>query len=374
MNFSTITATIQLCTPLHIGAGKSVDETSDELLLRNARGEIVIPGTSLAGSLRAVATRLAPHLDDYRLCLAIDPNQQRDPNRACNCLTCLLFGTLNPQEDPKNGGHAARLRIYDAKLSSNYNLQIRDGVGIDRASGAAARAERLKYDVEIVAAGAEFQLRMELDRRLRGNAREQQALQLLAATLAEWKAGRGFIGGRSRRGLGAIQLVDVRFAQSDFANKQVLFDFLRNGQDWTAKAGDNKWLEDTVSAARQQIQEQASQRSEQANTAQTTPVVAMARTWAKLDFTLAIDGPFLTNDLVHATLSGFDHAPVLAQYGRVSAQGALGVLPGSSLRGVLRSQAERIARTIATQRAWGDEQAMNPNAPNIFSKTCPACS
>jgi hypothetical protein len=76
-------------------------------------------------------------------------------------------------------------------------------------------------------------------------------------------------------------------------------------------------------------------------------VYAVTRSWLQADLDLQFDGPVVINDLVLARRSGFDHAP-LADQGGLS---PVWVLPGSSLRGVVRSQAERIARTIATQLA-----------------------
>jgi len=81
-------------------------------------------------------------------------------------------------------------------------------------------------------------------------------------------------------------------------------------------------------------------------------------------FTLQATGPFLTHDTTAAGLSGFDHAPLLKKMGDWTQP----VLPGSSLRGVLRSQAERIARTLSTQ------QALDMDAPKqYFLDHCPAC-
>ena len=56
--------------------------------------------------------------------------------------------------------------IYDAVLDSAPELQIRDGVGIDRTTGAAARREHIKFDLEVLPAETTFKLRIELDRRV----------------------------------------------------------------------------------------------------------------------------------------------------------------------------------------------------------------
>ena len=346
MKFRAITATLKLRTPLHVGTGAGT-ETADDLVRRDARGRLLIPGTALAGTLRGIATRSAPRFPGVGLCHAL---KAKDPQKACGCLVCQLFGDVNPQEDDE-AGNATRLVIYDAILDSAPQLQIRDGVGIDRTTGAAARREHIKFDLEVLPAETMFKLRIELDRRLTDDA----ALRLLAATLAEWQAGRGAVGGRVARGLGAFDLVNVQFIERELDRPDVLMAFLRDGPPWDAKDGKIGWIAEQIPA---------------------TPVIAawegnakdpVARSWALAEFTLAATGPFLTHDLTQAGRSGFDHAPVLEAY----ALGEKPVLPGSSLRGVLRSQAERIARTLATLDAW-DAGADHNQRRNAFLTALPS--
>ncbi|HPN34211.1 MAG TPA: RAMP superfamily CRISPR-associated protein [bacterium] len=348
MKFRAITAILTLRTPLHVGTGVGT-ETADDLVRRDARGRLLIPGTALAGALRSIATRLAPRFPEAELCHAL---KAKDSKKACDCLACQLFGDVNPQEDDKKD-NSARLLFYNALLDSTPQLQIRDGVGIDRTTGAAARRERVKFNLEVLPTGTTFKLRIELDRRLTDNA----ALQLLAATLAEWQAGRGVVGGRIARGLGAFDLLDVQFIELDLDQPDVLMTFLRDGPPWNAQIGKKDWITEQIQAI---------------------PVIPalkgsvidpIAGSWIIAEFTLAAKGPFLTHDLAQAGRSGFDHAPILAAY----ALGAKPILPGSSLRGVLRSQAERIARTLATLQAWDSTNDQNQRK-NVFLASCPACN
>ncbi|MFN3373376.1 MAG: RAMP superfamily CRISPR-associated protein, partial [Chloroflexus sp.] len=126
MTFRAITATLTLRTALHIGTGKDT-ETTDALLRRDARGRLLIPGTAIAGALRSIATRLAPRFDGEQPCQALTGEQ---PNEACQCLVCQLFGDVNPREDNEKAT-AARVLVYDAVLDTAPSLTIRDGVGID---------------------------------------------------------------------------------------------------------------------------------------------------------------------------------------------------------------------------------------------------
>lgn len=348
MTFRAITAKLTLRTALHVGTGKDT-ETADDLVRRDARGRLLIPGTAIAGALRRIATRLAPRFDDVKPCQALTGEQ---PNDACQCLVCQLFGDVNPREDT-NVATAACVLVYDAALDTSPAVLIRDGVGIDRVTGAAARRECIKFDYEVLPAGMTFKLRLEIDPRLDN---QQRTLPLLAAALTEWEQGRGAVGGRVGRGLGAFDLTDVRWIERALTQTDVLIQFLRTGPPWDASDGDRGWLASKVAVARSLI----------------TPYsgdLPVACSWALAEFTLAATGPFLTHDLTQAGRSGFDHAPVLTVYEK----GAKPVLPGSSLRGVLRSQAERIARTLATFAAWdGAQDAESRKAE--FLKTCPACS
>jgi CRISPR/Cas system CSM-associated protein Csm3 (group 7 of RAMP superfamily) len=348
MKFRAITATLKLRTSLHVGTGAGT-ETADDLLRRDARGRLLIPGTALAGALRSIATRLAPRFSGTGLCYAL---KAKDPKKACGCLVCQLFGDVNPQEDDETG-NAARVIFYDAVLDATPKLQIRDGVGIDRTTGAAARRERIKFDMEVLPAGTTFKLRIELDRRLT----DEAAVRLLAVTLAEWQAGRGAVGGRVSRGLGAFDLADIQFIERDLDKPDALLTLLRDGPPWDAKDGKTGWIAEKL---------------------QTVPAIPkwdgqakdpVARAWALAEFTLAATGPFLTHDLTQAGRGGFDHAPVLAAY----ALREKPVLPGSSLRGVLRSQAERIARTLATLDAWV-AGADHDQRRSAFLARCPACN
>lgn len=349
MTFQAITANLMLRTALHVGTGNDT-ETADDLLRRDARGRLLIPGTAIAGALRSIATRLAPRLPGGGLCHAV---QEKDPKKACGCQVCKLFGDVNPQENDETG-NAARVLVYDAVLDSS-DVQIRDSVGIDRVTGAAARRERIKFDLEVLPAQTKFKLRIEIDPKLKDN---ENALQLLAATLAEWQAGRGVVGGRVSRGLGAFTLTGFRFIERDLNQVETLMDILRNGPPWQATDDNAAWVSSQVDAVRSKVVAWS-----------TKMTTATARSWALAEFNLAATGPFLTHDLTQAGRSGFDHAPVLAAYAKDSKP----VLPGSSLRGVLRSQAERIARTLATLQAWdAGKDAESRRAQ--FLATCPACN
>jgi CRISPR/Cas system CSM-associated protein Csm3 (group 7 of RAMP superfamily) len=271
-----------------------------------------------------------------------------------------LLGDINPS-DEGTLSQASRLLIFNAESSNTKPPLIRDGVGINRVTGAAARAGAVKFDLEVLPPGVTFDLRMEL--------RDPNAMdkQLLAAALAEWKAGRVWLGGRSARGLGAFKLEVVECVERDLNQPSQLMAFLNSPKPWD---GDDVKPDDTWVETHLPTTETIAPWPEEND-------VTVARNWVSFEGTLQAKGPFLTNDTTHAGLSGFDHAPLMVQLGNWDQP----VLAGSSLRGVLRSHAERIARTLVTLHNPYEGNSKLPEKKNDsrvqaqkwFLKHCPAC-
>lgn len=366
-DYIALTGTLQFTTAVHIGSGKA-GETTDAPLRRDARGRIVLPGTAIAGALRATATRLAPRIDfrddTKKLCLAFEKEKNDEP---CHCHVCHLFGDVNPgvgeegEQESEKLTHASRLWIYDAVVAAGQaGALVRDGVGIDRRSGVSASASGAKFDLEVLPAGTCFKLRMEL------KDTDEQDHQLLAATLAEWQAGRGRLGGRTARGLGAFELTDLKCTSLDLSDPEKLMNYLTTNAPWESEEVETGWVESNLSGiGRRSIEElrDVGQKNE-----------AIARCWVTVTFELQFTGPFLMHDPVLANLVGFDHAPLLQQLPPANRDGwqPRPVLSGAGLRGVLRSHAERIARTLATHHAWKKSTDFNARR-KAFLQTCPAC-
>ena len=345
-----IVAALKAHTALHIG-GMGGDHVTDDLVRRDAQGRLFIPGSAIAGPLRAILTRLASRLGS-------DPCQAlRGGNEKCGCWVCELFGEVNPQEAKSGdlGGRASSLWIYDAYLSGP--TAIRDGVGIERTTGTAARQGHVKFDLEVAPSGVEFQVRIVLKPHS-DPALQARCENLLALALAEWQSGRGTLGGRVARGLGAFKLTEVGWFERKLDTASQLMAFLRRkDEDFAAAA--------TVSLNDQSKRIEAARLSFEISSpppedrAMNLTSYSIARSWMEMEFTLQFTGPMLINDLTRSRRGGFDHAP----WKDVITLGDQWVLPGSSLRGVLRSQAEKIARTLVTR--WS-------NNKDEFLLRCPA--
>jgi CRISPR/Cas system CSM-associated protein Csm3 (group 7 of RAMP superfamily) len=197
--------------------------------------------------------------------------------------------------------------------------------------------------MEVLPKGTEFDLRLELE-----DANENDE-RLLAVALAEWHAGRAWIGGRAARGLGAFDLTGVKFVEWELSSAEGLMGFLKADAPWTGATQQAGWLDARLNEARKMVQ------------GRTAHYEGVARSFVTLRFDLKIQGPFLTNDTTAAVQSGFDSVPLLDVVGTNGKP----ILPGASLRGVLRSHAERIARTLATLEAAD---------PGDFLAKCPACN
>ncbi len=366
--YIALTGKMKFNTALHIGSGKA-GETTDAPLRRDARGRVVLPGTAIAGALRATATRLAPRIDFHNgqraICLALT---EKNEDEACHCQVCHLFGDLNPGVNEKGIPdkakltHASRLWVYDAILSAEKaGALVRDGVGIDRQSGASASAGAAKFDLEVLPAGTSFELRLELQ----DSSDEDE--WLLAATLAEWQAERGRLGGRTARGLGAFKLEDLKCTEIDLEND--ILTFLKSEKPWQHGKADDEWLEDNLDEAIDHIQQIPAANNDNVN-------ASVAQSWVTVSFDLQFKGPFLIHDATLAGLIGYDHAPLLQQLppaNRNEKWLAQSVLSGAGLRGVLRSHAERIARTLATYAVWEKEKDAG-KLEEVFRTICPACN
>jgi len=359
MKYRAILADIVLRTALHVGTGEE-DESTDALCRRDSEGRWLIPGTALGGAIRSLATRLAPRMFGVEgVCRGLLEDADKKPSDPCNCVVCkdLGFRYLGADESTdKNRPWTSRLWIYDSvALPNDLHTRIRDGVGIDRTTGAAARRGAAKFDLEVVPAGTRFPLRLELT-----DDDETTLLeQLLAIVLSEWVRGRGVLGGRSARGAGAFDLRNVRLVSRDMSSDVGLLGFLSSDQPW--KGSDDGMPADTRWIIRQMREVRRS-----SSTASELPSHA-ARSFFAVGFRLEFDGPMVINDGAAASLSGFEFAPRIEQL----EQGSRLVLPGSSLRGVLRSQAERIARTVASFRAR--DAPPEKERRTHFLEHCPAC-
>ncbi|RKY87564.1 hypothetical protein DRQ09_04315, partial [candidate division KSB1 bacterium] len=233
-----ITGKLKALTGIYIGSG-DFSEVTGSLVYRNVNGKVVIPGTSIAGTLRTLATKLAPHLG-FTKCVTL---QEKMNDNECKCAVCGLFGSIS-QSDESEGGTASKLWVNNAILENDIKISIRDGVGIDRETKSSSRAMRAKYDLEVIPKDAEFTFQISLQE---GVTDEQE--KLLAAVLKEWCEGRGYVGGNLSRGLGNVQLIDLRVFTIELSSIAKLMTFLKKEDPVKSAFEEEKWIENKVNEA-----------------------------------------------------------------------------------------------------------------------------
>ncbi|KKM12780.1 hypothetical protein SY88_01495 [Clostridiales bacterium PH28_bin88] len=323
MNKLLLTVHLKAETQLHVGAGEA-GYLCDAPVYRRVDGTLVIPGTSVGGSLRSRATRLFPALTGAESCLSLSADEER----VCGCPACRLFGDIHP--DAGYGGRlSSKLLIHDAQVHPGTVPSIRDGVGIDRTCRVAGRAAAAKYDYETLPRGTRVTVKIE------GDHLTEQEEVLLAALLAEIGEGRVHLGGKSARGLGRLTLegVEARRLPNDGAGDVDGFLAALAADDWFEQGSYHVegWFEERLSAARRTPAGKAP---------------GFLRVSGRIRFTEA----FLTRDSFRAVASGFDAVPLLAGGNGDEST----YLPGATMRGIMRHQAERIARTLAGRAVGGD--------------------
>ncbi len=269
-NRTVVSAVLVMETPISVGSRTSLLPAGSDLpVIKTPDGIPFIPGSSLKGVIRAHTERLLRTLDamdkkhgDERL-WACDPLDERNrcviakccekcgdcKGDCCNdcgrCKSCMVKrsqvnGVLNDGKFTEElwsksctacrlfGSQwlASRVAFQDAMLSNGNELlrltEIRDGVGIDRDLGSAK--QRIKYDYEVVPAGARFDVRIIVE-----NA-EQWEIGLLLLSLKAMEQGELSVGGKTTRGLGWGKLTELKVQRVD---KSTLLAYLQNGSAQT---------------------------------------------------------------------------------------------------------------------------------------------
>lgn len=319
---------ILICrSPVHVGGWDSTAE-ANLTVARDGLGRPVLPGTSIAGALRAYLARLDRFSRGHRLSVLDD-----------------LFG---PEEDPRSGpdaddrvGSPSWIRIDDAPLiGPDLTPVVRDGVGIDRRSGSAA--VNFLYTRQVLPVGATFAFRLVADTPAAAApvdypggwpALVQEAVQAMAQGLAH---GQVPIGAGRGRGLGRVELHEVTVRQADLSDP----------------AGLVAWLTGKAHAAR----------------------LSLDRPPADGRLRIAVEWQPTSPLLVRDSLSGtvVDALPLTdTDTGRRVRL----LLPGSSLRGAIRAYAERIVRTLQGREApdsFGEALRHPPPVVDVLFGSAPA--
>ncbi len=262
-------------TPLHVG-GYGEDVDSDLPLARDGAGRWYVPGTSLAGALRAWCTAA----------FGLDKTQQ-------------LWGFQQGEE-----GFASFVVVEDAPIPDTNSPQpeIRDHVGIDRQWGGAAKM--IKYDRAVLPRGTSLPFRLTIDYVA---SQRSEVLNMVTALAEALRAAQIRFGAAKTRGLGKLRLKEDTLTEHGLNSRDGILALLRGHSG-----------------------------------SRVSHLPSGVKHRSQLDITIHWRpiGPMMVKAGEDGL--GVDHLPLVSG----TEDGLTLVLPGSSIKGALRNQAERIIRTL----------------------------
>lgn len=279
-------------TPLYFGCNNTNSDT-DLPLAVNGKGQLYVPGTNIAGWLRNWMERL---IDEDNLTAKEIEN---------------LWGSRKFSDRVNNQTHASFIIVQDGLISpSNIIPEIRNGVGIDRNWGSAAQKQ--KYDREIIPNGSSISLEFIVERKEAADNRDWEKQKYLVAELLKALENEELrFGGGKTRGKGKVKLNDLQIQQQDLLTAVGMIKTLKNGGQFIKLENLSSWQRSINKPAQLKIK---------IYWQPLTPVMVKSEAEG-----VAVD--------ILPLVSGVSGSLTL-------------VLPGSSLKGIMRSQAERIVRTI----------------------------
>jgi CRISPR/Cas system CSM-associated protein Csm3 (group 7 of RAMP superfamily) len=300
----TITADLVLETATHLGGGTG--DVADMVLVRDARkGKPLLLGTSIAGALRS---HLADVLGGYR-----SPEDARVTH---------LFGGARGDDL----GAQSPLIVFDSLgiLPDHHAPEIRDGVQIDATRGVAE--DHKKFDIEVLPAGTCFPLRFDLV--VSQDEQESELLALLIAALDGLSCGDIALGARRSRGLGAARCMKWKVKRYDLSSRDGWLGWLLTDIDEPSPEGASEAAD-------------VREACEHALGGHALPKMRDHRRRVLVDLQINATGGVLVRS-----------APVVPDAPDAAHIRSAGrsVLPGSSLAGVLRTQALRVADIVRAQK------------------------
>lgn len=292
------------------GFGESVD--TDMPLAQNGAGDLYIPGTSLAGALREYITQVF----------------------GISLIEKLWGYQIN------DNSNASSLIVDDMVITESKKIivEIRDNVRIDRKTGTAAN--RGKFDRAVIPRGSVMPLNLKIEVEMEED--RSESIAMIVELQSALQNGIIQLGGAKTRGLGCIQLVGGgSLKEQKFSNRNDMLSFLAD------PSGDEISKNDIDNAI-------------QNNKKNDLPKLNFIIDWSPV-------GPLM----VKSGIDGFAVDMIPLTSGNDSNKLSL-VLPGSSVKGSVRSHAERIIRTLlGTTSKDSSELSDDLNLPlinEIFGK------
>ncbi|MBI4492003.1 MAG: hypothetical protein HY690_04350 [Chloroflexi bacterium] len=306
---------LALLGPAHFGGGEG--DATDATVLVDGNGEPFIPGSTLAGALRS-------HLRWLLLPSGASKEQRSEVERTLEALFGAAVG-------PTEGDQSALIvdDAYPAPGSARPSIEQRDSVAIDPKTRTAR--EQAKFDYEALVRGATFRARLELEVRDRWDG--PLLRDAFALLLRELQDGRVRCGAKVGSGFGRLQgtLVGLR--------DQSLLDWLRAEDPTTV---DQSW----------------------AALVALDPLARDARLRPRYRQASLAVGFRLRGPLLIRAAPGEADAPDVVQL----RSGGQAVASGTSLRGILRATASRVAATLAHHLQPASREAADQAASKLVQE------
>lgn len=266
------------------------DEASDLTVLKDQDGNPYLPATSVAGVLRHYFYTRA------------------DTAQADAKQISYFWGSGAGDNDQMC---LSALVLKDLVLQGNFNIKVRDGVSIDHATGIAIDGK--KYDYEVVEPGAVFDFKAEVS--VREVFDKELFIKIIIFLAQALQGGKIHIGAMITKGLGRCVLENCNFYELDFTRKNDVIAWLSSEIDQFPVSWD---------------------------AVPTFPVKANK---------FIIEADFaIKNSLIIRSYVGDPNAPDAAH---IESNGQP-VLPGTSVKGAVRSRARRIINILGLDGSQKD--------------------
>ena len=256
MDFSTfknkyiLTGKIVVLSALHIGSGKETDDRDAPFISLDDDKNFYIPGSTFRGYL---STKLERFLDsgngfkiknngeelneaDVKLIFGYtnldkletkindkDNEEDRKLKENNRKIQDRIIRRLNAKNLDEVKSLAGRIHVSDMPVLKDVKYVTRDGIKIDRNTGATEK--RAKFDYDVVPAGTEFDLNIELENI------ENYQLDLIGLALNDILKDNGdLFGGKTSRGIGKCRLKDLKMKYVTSDDKEKLRKYIFEGK------------------------------------------------------------------------------------------------------------------------------------------------
>ena len=256
MDFSTfknkyiLTGKIVVLNALHIGSGKEKDDRDAPFISLDDDKKFYIPGSTFRGYL---STKLERFLDsgngfkiknngeelneaDVKLIFGYtnldkletkindkDNEEDRKIKENNRKIQDRIIRKLNAKNLDEVKSLAGRIHVSDMPVLKDVKYLTRDGIKIDRNTGATEK--RAKFDYDVVPAGTEFDLNIELENI------ENYQLDLIGLALNDILKDNGdLFGGKTSRGIGKCRLKDLKMKYVTSDDKEKLKKYIFEGK------------------------------------------------------------------------------------------------------------------------------------------------